>query len=61
MYIAGAASVARAWSGYVDSLCNGAISNGTAELVGGLPHGFLAEYPDFLAFAVTLVSRGLKV
>ncbi|KAK3873132.1 hypothetical protein Pcinc_021836 [Petrolisthes cinctipes] len=58
-HMIGAASVARAWSGYVDSLCNGAISNGTAELVGGLPSEFLADYPDFLAFAVTLVYCAL--
>lgn len=53
-HMIGAASVARAWSGYVDSLCNGAISNFTLATVGQLHEDLLGKYPDFLAFFVCL-------
>ncbi|KAK7084148.1 hypothetical protein SK128_016745 [Halocaridina rubra] len=56
--LSGAASVARAWSGYIDSLFNGAISNATLTHIGELHAGLLAKYPDFLAFAVTLIYCG---
>uniref|UniRef100_A0A8D8RTU7 Cationic amino acid transporter 4 n=1 Tax=Cacopsylla melanoneura TaxID=428564 RepID=A0A8D8RTU7_9HEMI len=53
-HMIGAASVARAWSGYVDSLCGGAISNFTIAVVGELHEDLLGKYPDFLAFFVCL-------
>ncbi|XP_045624388.2 cationic amino acid transporter 4 isoform X2 [Procambarus clarkii] len=57
-HMIGAASVARAWSGYLDSLFDGAVSNATIANIGEMHSGFLAPYPDFLAFAVTLVYCG---
>lgn len=52
----GAASVARAWSGYVDSLAGGAISNYTHHLMGGYTMGEpLGTMPDFLACGLCLV------
>ncbi|CAL4219904.1 unnamed protein product, partial [Meganyctiphanes norvegica] len=57
-HMIGAASVARAWSGYVDSLFEGAVSNNTIKLVGHMHAGLLADYPDFLAFTVTLAYCG---
>lgn len=56
----GAASVARAWSGYVDALCGGVIANATAETFGEMHSGFLAKTPDFLAFAVCLAYCALS-
>lgn len=50
----GAASVARAWSGYVDSLLGGAVSNITISLVGEMHEELFGKYPDFLAFAVCI-------
>lgn len=50
--VAGAASVARAWSGYVDSLLGGYISNYTIATVGELHEQLLGRYPDLLAFTV---------
>nr|CAH7723545.1 unnamed protein product [Callosobruchus chinensis] len=54
-HMIGAASVARAWSGYVDSLFNYAISNTTVALTGEMHKDLLGRYPDFLAFTVCLV------
>lgn len=51
----GAASVARAWSGYVDSLFGGTISNTTLLITGELHEELLGKYPDLLAFAVCIV------
>ena len=52
----GAASVARAWSGYVDSLAGGAISNFTRRVMGGHSMGEpLGHYPDPLAASLCLV------
>lgn len=52
--IPGAASVARAWSGYVDSLFGGAISNATISTVGEMHEQLLGRYPDVLASLVCL-------
>ncbi|CAH1116063.1 unnamed protein product [Phaedon cochleariae] len=65
-HMIGAASVARAWSGYVDSLFGGAISDATVAVTGEMHERLLSRYPDFLAFAVCLVyalllSVGVKV
>ncbi|KAK4884621.1 hypothetical protein RN001_000892 [Aquatica leii] len=54
-HMIGAASVARAWSGYVDSLFGGVISNTTARLTGEMHQQLLGRYPDLLAFTVCLV------
>jgi len=53
--VIGAASVARAWSGTLDSVCNGAISNGTMRLVGTINVSWMSEYPDFIALAAVLI------
>ena len=54
-YIIGGSAVARAWSGYVDSLANGAVSSWLSAHVGGWTVPELASYPDFLAAGMTLV------
>ncbi|XP_039301531.1 cationic amino acid transporter 3-like, partial [Nilaparvata lugens] len=46
-----AASVARAWSGYIDSMLGNVVSHTIMDTVGGLHEGLLGQYPDFLAFA----------
>lgn len=53
-HMLGAASVARAWSGYVDSMVGGYFSNLTMSLTGEMHEQLLAKYPDFLAFFVCL-------
>lgn len=50
----GAASVARAWSGYVDSMMGGFIANATISVTGEMHEQLLSKYPDFLAFFVCL-------
>ncbi|KAF7273705.1 hypothetical protein GWI33_013600 [Rhynchophorus ferrugineus] len=54
-HMIGAASVARAWSGYVDSLFGGVISNTTIGITGEMHEQLLGRYPDFLAFTVCLI------
>ncbi|XP_076036477.1 cationic amino acid transporter 4 isoform X2 [Oratosquilla oratoria] len=58
-HMIGAASVARAWSGAVDSMLGGALRNATITALGEMHDPVLAHYPDFLAFVVTLVYCGL--
>lgn len=53
-HMIGAASVARAWSGYVDSLFGGVIANTTMSITGEMHEQLLGKYPDFLAFGVCL-------
>lgn len=53
-HMLGAASVARAWSGYIDSIMNGYIANTTIEWTGEMHEQLLAKYPDFLAFMVCI-------
>lgn len=53
-HMLGAASVARAWSGYIDSMLDGYIANVTMNLTGELHEQLLAKYPDFLAFFVCI-------
>lgn len=53
-HMLGAASVARAWSGYVDSMLGGTISNLTMTYTGELHEQLLSKHPDFLAFFVCL-------
>lgn len=56
-HLLGAASVARAWSGGIDSVFNGAIRNGTIEHIGYLGHNssWISDYPDFIAFGISLI------
>lgn len=53
-HMLGAASVARAWSGYIDSILNGYVANATIEWTGEMHEQLLAKYPDFLAFFVCI-------
>uniref|UniRef100_A0A8B9RQ67 Solute carrier family 7 member 4 n=1 Tax=Accipiter nisus TaxID=211598 RepID=A0A8B9RQ67_9AVES len=55
-YMIGGAAVARAWSGYLDSIFNHKIKNFTETHVGTWQVPFLARYPDFLAAAILLVA-----
>lgn len=55
----GAASVARAWSGYVDSLFGGIISNTTLSITGEMHEQLLSRHPDLLAFFVCIVYSSL--
>lgn len=54
-YVIGASSVARSWSGYVDTLANGAISNGIANAIGTMNIPGLAADPDFLGAGMTMI------
>lgn len=56
-HLLGASSVARAWSGGLDSIFNGAIKNSTLTNIGYLSHNnvWISDYPDFVAFAATLM------
>lgn len=55
-HMIGAASVARAWSGYVDSLSGGAISNFTYRLIGdSMKNNPLGHVPDPLAAMLCIV------
>ncbi|KAJ8967384.1 hypothetical protein NQ317_018529 [Molorchus minor] len=53
-HMIGAASVARAWSGYVDFLFGQVISNSTIAITGEMHEQLLGRYPDFLAFTVCI-------
>ncbi|KAM9330830.1 cationic amino acid transporter 4 [Gastrophryne carolinensis] len=65
-YMIGGAAVARAWSGYLDSIIDHRIKNFTETHVGTWDVQFLAHYPDFLAAGILLIatafiSFGVKV
>ncbi|XP_031765984.1 cationic amino acid transporter 4 [Galleria mellonella] len=55
-YIIGAASVARAWSAYLDTMLDGAISNATISITGELHETLFSTYPDILAFLICIVA-----
>ncbi|XP_049873850.1 cationic amino acid transporter 4 [Pectinophora gossypiella] len=55
-YMIGAASVARAWSGYLDSMLGGAITNATISITGEIDSSLLSKYPDVLAFLICIVA-----
>lgn len=55
-YVSGAASVARAWSGYLDAIMDGAISNATISITGEMHETLLSRYPDVLAFLICIVA-----
>ena len=63
-YVIGTASVARAYSGYLDSLLNNTMQNHFREAM-PINISFLSPYPDFCAFLITLaltiiLSCGVK-
>lgn len=53
-YVIGTASVARAYSGYLDSLLNNTMQK-SFEAAMPMDMAFLAKYPDWTAFAITLL------
>lgn len=53
----GTASVARGYSGYIDSLVNGTIQSHFRQWMPMNVTG-LSSYPDFLAFGITLLLTG---
>jgi len=60
-YVIGTASVARAYSGYLDSLWNNTMMN-TFQSAMPMNVPFLADYPDWTAFSITvLLSMVLSV
>ncbi|XP_068094831.1 cationic amino acid transporter 4 [Hyperolius riggenbachi] len=65
-YMIGGAAVARAWSGYLDSIFDHKIKNYTETHIGTWNVKFLAHYPDFLAAGILLlatafISFGVRV
>jgi len=57
-YVIGTASVARGYSGYLDSLLNNTMKDAFRSAM-PINEPFLAEYPDWTAFSITLVLAGL--
>ncbi|XP_026801642.3 cationic amino acid transporter 4 [Pangasianodon hypophthalmus] len=55
-YMIGGAAVARAWSGYLDSIFDHRIRNFTESHVMRWDAPFLARYPDFLAAGILLIA-----
>ncbi|KAL2092150.1 hypothetical protein ACEWY4_011948 [Coilia grayii] len=55
-YMIGGAAVARAWSGYLDSIFDHRIQNFTESHVMRWDWPFLAHYPDLLAAAILVVA-----
>lgn len=53
-YVIGTASVARGYSGYLDSLLNNSMKEAFRAAM-PINEPFLAEYPDWTAFSITLV------
>lgn len=51
--------MARAWSGYVDSLFGGIISNTTLAITGEMHEQLLSRHPDLLAFFVCIAYSSL--
>lgn len=58
-YMIGGAAVARAWSGYLDSIFDHRIRNFTESHVMRWDAPFLARYPDFLAAGILLIASFL--
>jgi amino acid transporter len=58
-YVIGASSVARSWSGYLDTLANGAISGYMKTAIPQMHVPGLASYPDFIAFGMTMLLSGV--
>ncbi|KAM4810069.1 cationic amino acid transporter 4 [Rhinophrynus dorsalis] len=55
-YMIGGAAVARAWSGYLDSMFDHKIKNYTEIHIGTWNVPFIAHYPDFLAAGILLIA-----
>ncbi|XP_033899562.3 cationic amino acid transporter 4-like [Acipenser ruthenus] len=55
-YMIGGAAVARAWSGYLDSIFNHTIKNFTETHIVSWNVPFIAHYPDLLAAGILLVA-----
>ncbi|XP_011815941.1 PREDICTED: cationic amino acid transporter 4 [Colobus angolensis palliatus] len=55
-YIIGGAAVARAWSGYLDSMFSHSVRNFTETHVGSWQVPLLGHYPDFLAAGIILLA-----
>lgn len=53
--LSGAASVARAWSGFFDSMFDNVIKNTTISVMGELHETLFGKYPDVFAFVVCLL------
>ncbi|XP_026761001.2 high affinity cationic amino acid transporter 1 [Galleria mellonella] len=53
-YVIGTASVAKGMANYIDSLCNNTMAKTMTE-VAPINISFLADYPDFFAFALVLL------
>ena len=58
-YIIGASSVARSWSGYLDTLTGGAISSYMKSHIPNMNTPGLAANPDFIAFGMTMLLAGV--
>lgn len=54
-YLIGTASIARSWSGYLDSIIGGVYINALKSRFPSMTGSFFA-YPDFLAFFITLIA-----
>lgn len=54
-FVLGAASVARAWSGFFDSMFDNIIRNTTISVLGELHETLLGKFPDVFAFFVCLL------
>lgn len=61
IFFPGAASVARAWSGYLDAMLDGAISNATRSFIGTFEDTLLIGTgpPDVLAFVICLTASAI--
>ncbi|CAH2981062.1 unnamed protein product [Chilo suppressalis] len=53
-YVIGTASVAKGMANYIDSLCNNTMAN-TMRDIAPINISFLADYPDFFAFALVFL------
>lgn len=56
-YVIGTASVAKGMALYIDSLCNNTMAKAMTEAA-PINVSFLADYPDFFAFALVLLITG---
>lgn len=48
--------MARAWSGYLDAMLDGAISNATISITGEMHETLLSRHPDVLAFLICIIA-----
>ncbi|XP_012563396.2 cationic amino acid transporter 2 isoform X1 [Hydra vulgaris] len=57
-YLIGAAAISRAWTAYVDSLTNSAISRGLMTGIATWKTPGISKYPDFLSLTMCLLASG---